>query len=61
MGVIRDENPCITSRLSLRQEFCQTVEHVLSILSIYEYLSTLYTSDHNVVHYTGRVHASRPA
>ena len=58
MSVILDENPCVTGRFSLGQEFCQAVQEILSIPVVYEYLSTLDSPDHDVVQDTGRVQAS---
>lgn len=57
MGVVRDEHPRITVRLSLRQEFCQAIEEIPSIPVVYEYLSTLYPPDHDVMQHTGRLSA----
>jgi len=55
MGVIRHEHPCVTVRFSRWQEFCQAIEEILSILIVYEYLSTLYPTDHDMMQNTGRV------
>ena len=57
MGMIRDEYLCITGRLGLRQEFSQPLEHILPIPIIYEYLSTRYSTDHDVMQNTGCVKA----
>ena len=56
--MVRDEHPCVTGRLSLGQEFCQTIKEIRSIPVIYEYLSTLYPTDHDMVQHTGRVQTS---
>src|SRR4030042_2973198 len=45
MGMIRDEHPCVTGRLGLRQEFRQPLENILPIPIIYEYLSPLDSTD----------------
>ena len=39
----------------LGQEFCRTIQEIVSILIVYEYLPTLYPPDHDVVQDTGRV------
>ena len=41
----------------LGQEFCRTIQEIVSILIVYEYLPTLYPPDHDVVQDTGRVQA----
>ena len=58
MGMVGDEPPCVTGGLGLGKELSQAVQHILLILIIYEYLSTLYPPDHDVVQDTGRVQAS---
>ena len=58
MGMIRDEYPCVTGRLGLGQEFSQPIEHILPIPIIYEYLSTLNPTDHDVMQDTRCVKAS---
>jgi len=55
--MIRDEYPCVTGRLGLRQGFSQPLEHILPIPIIYEYLSTLDSTDHDVMQDTGCVKA----
>ena len=55
MGVVRDEHPRVTVRLSLGQDSCQTIQEIPSIPVVYEYLSTLYPPDHDVMQHTGRV------
>jgi hypothetical protein len=50
-----DPNFLITGRLSLGQEFSKTIQEILPILIVSEYLSTLYPSDHDVMQHTRRV------
>ena len=60
MGMVLYEHPRITGSLSLGQEFCQAIEKIFSIPVVYEYLSTLYPPDHDVMQHTGRVQPSLP-
>jgi len=59
-GMVRDEYPCLTGHLSLGQELCQAIEKTLSVPFIQEYLSTLYSPDHDVMQHAGRVQTSLP-
>jgi len=45
--------PSITGRLSLGQEFSKTIQEILAILIVEEYLATLYPSDNDVMQDTG--------
>ena len=56
--MIRDEHPCVTGRCKSREGVCQTIKEILSIPVIYEYLSTLYPPDHDVVQDAGCPSAS---
>ena len=42
MGMVGNENPGITCRLGLREQFCEAVEEIFAILVVSEDLSTLY-------------------
>jgi len=43
----------ITVRLSFGQEFSKTIQEILAILIVEEYLATFYPSDHDVMQDTG--------
>ena len=49
MCMILHKHPCVTVRFSRRQEFCQTIEEILSISIVSKYLPTLYSTDHDMV------------
>jgi hypothetical protein len=55
MGMVGNKRPSITPRLSLGQKFCKTIQKIFPIFIISENLSTLYSSDHNVMQHTGGV------
>jgi hypothetical protein len=55
MGMVGNENPGITCRLGLREQFCEAAEEIFAILVVSEDLSTLYPPDHDVMKNCGCV------
>jgi len=49
MGMILQQSPRITRCLRFRQQNCQTIQKVVVILPVQEYLATLDTPDHDVL------------
>jgi len=49
MGMVANKRPGITRRPGLRQKLRKTIQDILAIIIIYEYLSTLYPPDHDVM------------
>jgi hypothetical protein len=55
MGMIRDKNPSVAGGMSLRQDPGETIQKVLTIRIIPEYLSAFDPSDHEVMQDAGGV------
>jgi len=55
MGMILQQSPRITGCLRFRQKDCQTIQKVLVIPPVQEYLATIDTPDHDVVQDAGGV------
>jgi hypothetical protein len=55
MGLIRNKNPSVAGGMSLRQEPGETIQKVLTIRIIPEYLSAFDPSDHEVMQDAGGV------
>lgn len=49
MGVVGDEHPCVTGSFTWREEFGEALKEILPIPVVYENISALDTSDHDMV------------
>jgi len=53
--MVRHQRPRITAHLGFGQQESKSPDEIIAIFIVFEYSSTLYSTDHDVVQNTGRV------